>query len=102
MKRVSLLLLYSLCGATVVVAAAVFQSPSLSLGDLARMAAGVFFTESITPEGLKDKYMRAQRGGAKIRVLIVPGHDNEAWGTEFRGVREADMAAAVGEELTRL
>ena len=102
MKRVFLILLFSLCGTALVVALSVARSPLLSFADVGHLFAGVFFTESITPEGLKDKYMRAQRGGAKIRVLIVPGHDNEAWGTEFRGVREADMAAAVGEELTRL
>ena len=25
------------------------------------------------------------------KVLIVPGHDDESWGTEFLGVKEADM-----------
>lgn len=102
MKRTFLLIGCSLCGTLIVVAAAVFQSPALSFGDLTRMAASVFFVESAVPEALQEKYARAVLGGDKIRVLIVPGHDNEAWGTEFRGVREADMTAAVGEELTRL
>ncbi len=102
MKRIFLLCAFSLGGTALVVALAAFQSPTLSLGDLTRMAASVFFVESASPETLQEKYARAALGGDKIRVLIVPGHDDEAWGTEFRGVREADMNAAVGEELTRL
>ena len=66
------------------------------------MFAGVFFTDSITVEDLYQKYERAQAGKGKVRVLIVPGHDNEQGGTEFRGIREADMNVLVGEELTRL
>jgi N-acetylmuramoyl-L-alanine amidase len=101
-KRSLLLLLYSLCGAAILIAVSVARSPLLSLSDVGALFAGVFFTESSTPEGLRDTYAAAQRGEGRIRVLIVPGHDDEAWGTEFRGVREADMNAAVGEELTRL
>ena len=30
------------------------------------------------------------------KVLIVPGHDDESWGTEFLGVKEADMTVKLG------
>ena len=34
-----------------------------------------------------------------IRVLIVPGHDDDSWGTEYNGIREADLTMRVGEAL---
>lgn len=74
----------------------------LSFRDVSAYLASAFFTESITPEDLKEIYTRATHGERKVRVLIVPGHDNESGGTEFKGVREADMTVAVGEELARL
>lgn len=35
-----------------------------------------------------------------MRILVVPGHDNEYWGTEFEGVREADLNVELAEYLT--
>lgn len=102
MRRALTLLLFSACGSVVVVALGVARSPSLSFNDVSKMVASVFFSESTTPEALKAKFVTAAGGGQKMRILIVPGHDDEAWGTEFNGVREADMTALVGEELTRL
>lgn len=102
MRRFLRLGAYSLCGSTIVIAVLVARSPALSFSDVRSIFASVFFIESAAPEALKAKYARALSGGSKIRVLIVPGHDSEAWGTEFRGVREADMTAAVGESLTKL
>jgi len=101
-KRFLELLTFSLCGSAVVVALFVARSPALSFGDVERLFAGFFFTESSTPEALQAKYSRAHYGGDKLRVLIVPGHDDDAWGTEFNGIREADMTVALGEELTKL
>ena len=34
-----------------------------------------------------------------IKILIVPGHDDKNWGTEFRGVREADMNLALATQI---
>lgn len=103
MKRLFVLCTLALCGSAVVVVLGVSVSRSLSFSDLQDLAASVFFVQSVTTDGLKQKYRDTGRGNSqKIRVLIVPGHDNESWGTEFRGVREADMTAAVGEELSRL
>lgn len=93
--------MYVCSGTAVVTAFLVARSPLLSFSDVNSFIAGVFFSESVTPEGLKDIYRKAGRGEDKVRVLIVPGHDDESWGTEFRGVKEADMNVAVGEELAR-
>lgn len=102
MNRILFLLLISLCGTAVTVGIFVSVSRELSFGDVRELAASVFFVDSVTADGLKQKYTRAARGDRKVTILIVPGHDNGSWGTEFRGVREADMTAAVGEELARL
>lgn len=72
----------------------------ISFADFRRAVAGVFFVESITEWELKEAYANAQRGNGKVKVLIVPGHDDESWGTEFNGIREADLTMRVGEALT--
>ncbi len=43
--------------------------------------------------------VKAYNSGQKINILIVPGHDNEYWGTEFRDVKEADMTLPLGLSL---
>jgi N-acetylmuramoyl-L-alanine amidase len=100
-RRFFLLLIFAVCGGISVIALGVARSPTLSVADIRDMVAGVFFSESVTPEGLRARYASASEGKVKVRVLIVPGHDDASWGAEFRGVREANMTAALGEELTR-
>ncbi len=55
------------------------------------------FTETVSPETLKARY--ASPIQPKIKVLIVPGHDDDVWGTQYKGVKEADMTAILGEYL---
>ncbi|OHA27486.1 MAG: hypothetical protein A3C08_00660 [Candidatus Taylorbacteria bacterium RIFCSPHIGHO2_02_FULL_47_18] len=64
-----------------------------------RAVAGVFFTDSITEGELKEAYAKAARGEGKVKILIVPGHDDDSWGTEYNGIREADLTMRVGEAL---
>jgi N-acetylmuramoyl-L-alanine amidase len=53
-----------------------------------------------TPLELKDKYKRATiMRSEKIKILIVPGHDDEYWGTEYGSIREADVNVAIGQYL---
>ena len=62
-----------------------------------------FFQVSITPEDLKNNYSQAVADESKkFKILIVPGHDNGNWGTEYTGVREADLNVQVAEYLTQL
>jgi len=56
-----------------------------------------FFGESITKEELQKRYDR----GDKIKILIAPGHDKKS-GTEFNGIREADLNLDVAEKLRLL
>lgn len=85
-------------GGTAIALALAFAG-SRDISDLRRFLAAIFFRESITEAQLKSAYARAVRGQGKVHVLIVPGHDTDSWGTEFRGVREADLTVELGEHL---
>jgi N-acetylmuramoyl-L-alanine amidase len=37
-----------------------------------------------------------------IRVLIVPGHDNEIWGAQYGNIKEADMNLVLGTDIYNL
>ena len=66
----------------------------LSFSNVKDFFASVFFVDSITVNDLHNRYNMG-----KIKILIVPGHDNEYGGTEFKGIREADLTADLGQEL---
>jgi N-acetylmuramoyl-L-alanine amidase len=38
----------------------------------------------------------ASAAAKPVRILIVPGHDDQVWGAEFKGVKEADMTVKLG------
>ncbi|MBI4136156.1 MAG: N-acetylmuramoyl-L-alanine amidase [Candidatus Vogelbacteria bacterium] len=59
-----------------------------------RRLLGQVFPEGLTPAGAADKY-----AAGRLRVLIVPGHDNEYSGAEFGRMTEADLNKAIGERL---
>jgi len=68
-----------------------------------RHTASVFFTESSKPEVMKQTLALAgKEDNRKFRILIVPGHDNEFWGTQYKNVKEADMTLELGKEISRL
>lgn len=35
----------------------------------------------------------------QIRILLVPGHDNEVWGAQYGNIKEADMTLSLASEL---
>ncbi|MDD5068911.1 MAG: N-acetylmuramoyl-L-alanine amidase [Candidatus Pacebacteria bacterium] len=76
-------------------------SRGLTFESVRHFVASVFFVDSSTSEILHQKYAAAENG-EKFRVLIVPGHDDEYSGTEFWGIREADMTAELGGELANM
>jgi len=55
---------------------------------------GSVFPVTITPEKLQATYKTA-----KIKVLVVPGHDNETVGAVFRGLNETDLTLEVAKHL---
>lgn len=77
-----------------VVAAAVFLSFNFIPRPYRQYLAGLMPTETITPEDLSAQY-----SNKKLKILLVPGHDNLNYGTEFRGVREADLNREVAKNL---
>jgi len=69
---------------------------------VAEQPASVFFIESSKPEVLKQTVAQAGANARKLRILVVPGHDSEFWGTQYKGVKEADMTLELGKELAGL
>lgn len=55
------------------------------------------FPETITPEDIKSKYQTQ-----KVRVLLIPGHDNVYSGAQFGTLEEADLSIRVGRYLYEL
>lgn len=72
------------------------------VADIRHLIASIFFVDSSTKETLKSAYEKADRGEEKLSILIVPGHDSVQSGTEFRGMKEANITLDLGEELYRL
>jgi N-acetylmuramoyl-L-alanine amidase len=62
-----------------------------------RYLLSLVYQETITPKNLTDHY--AQKD---FKILVVPGHDNQYRGTEYRGVPEADINLLVASELSNL
>ncbi len=65
------------------------QSPLLTAQFGSMLA--LVFPERLTPEMLKAHYEQG-----RLRVLVVPGHDAGTGGTQFKGVFERDINAAIG------
>ena len=91
-----------LASATILsVAAILFTSVSgwRAADDLGQFLAGVFFSESVNADLIRGKYSAPAPEEKTVKILIVPGHDNLTWGTQFRGMREAEINLAVSKEL---
>ena len=70
----------------------------------AEQGASVFFIESSKPEIIKQTLAMANTNpnSRRLRILLVPGHDNEFWGTQFRGLKESVMTLELGKRLLQL
>lgn len=55
----------------------------------------VFFADSMSIYELKEKY----REESKIKILLVPGHDENSGGTSFGKIKEADLNLSLALEL---
>ena len=64
--------------------------------------AGVFFVQSITVTDLQSTYKKASKRKDKVKVLLVAGHEPNYGGTEFRGIKERDIAVDIAEEIKKL
>lgn len=52
-----------------------------------------------TTADLQAKYQTALKGGEKVKVLIVPGHEPGFGGTDYQGVYERDVNVAIANAL---
>lgn len=73
-----------------------------SFFDSTMQAASVFFFDSSTSDMLHTAYAAASTSGKPVSMLIVPGHDQAASGTSYRGISEADLTLATGQKLMAL
>src|SRR3989344_835955 len=48
------------------------------------------YPPSAAPEATRDR---------QVKILLVPGHDNEVWGAQYGNVKEARMNLAVGSRV---
>ncbi len=65
------------------------------------MSASVFFTQGVVVPNLKKKWTLATTTGQKIKILIVPGHEPDFGGAEFKDLKERDMVVDLGYELEK-
>ncbi len=63
------------------------------------LLASVFFTDSSSTDYLKNNYNKSEK---KIKILVVPGHDEVSSGTQYKGAREANLTSILGNELISL
>ena len=56
--------------------------------------ASLIFEKTTSPEELIKKYENGN-----IKILIVPGHDKENYGAQYRGVTESSLNAELGVQL---
>lgn len=61
--------------------------------------AAVFFRESITISQLQNKYDAVSKKYPKVRIMIVPGHEPDFGGTEFKDLKERDMTVDLAKQL---
>ncbi len=64
-------------------------------------SAAVFFVDNVEPEELVSKYAEASenKNGDKIRIFIMPGHEPDFGGTEYRKVKERELNVIIAENL---
>ncbi|MBI4121198.1 MAG: peptidoglycan-binding protein [Parcubacteria group bacterium] len=55
------------------------------------LVANTIFGVGLSPDELRVKYWVGP-----LPILIVPGHDNDSWGTQFKGLKESDVNVALG------
>lgn len=59
--------------------------------------AAVYGVDTVTTDGLRDKYAQATSTAPedKVRVFLMPGHEPDYGGAEYRGIKERDLNIAL-------
>lgn len=66
-----------------------------------QMLASVFFTQSTTAPILRAEFDNVPITKKKLNILIVPGHEPDFGGTEYRNIKERDLNAELGLDLAQ-
>ncbi len=75
----------------------------VNLSDIEGQLAAVITHNPKTIAGLQSKYnIEVARGQAKIRVLIVPGHNPDFGGAEYGSIKERNLTVALADDLAKL
>ena len=61
--------------------------------------ASTFFVPSVTVAGLQLLSQNADKGGSKVKILIVPGHEPDFGGAEYKNIKERDIVVKIGQAL---
>ncbi|MDB5259704.1 MAG: hypothetical protein JWO73_912 [Candidatus Taylorbacteria bacterium] len=64
--------------------------------------AAIFFIPGISVGDLQAKYKKAPETAQKINVLVVPGHEPDYGGAEYRDLKERDMTVELAGYLADL
>jgi peptidoglycan hydrolase-like protein with peptidoglycan-binding domain/N-acetylmuramoyl-L-alanine amidase len=82
-----------------VFAAVIFVSSAPALEAATKRSSRVVFEEAMSVDDLAAAYATASAGGEKLRILIMPGHEPEYGGAEFKGFYEREFAVDIAEKV---
>lgn len=91
MRKITIFIFIFIFSVLLVIVFVFFNYP----GNVRYFLASLVFPETATPEELRQRYS----SNSPVRILIVPGHDDEYWGAAFGGFKEADLTLLQGKEL---
>lgn len=83
------------------IASVIFVSGAPTLEAATKGTTKPVFKETVSTADLADAYAEAVAGGAKVRILIVPGHEPGFGGTEFAGFYERELVVDIANQLAR-
>ena len=95
-----------ICGGSIALSYALFFALYSSVHPLqknmqsADMFASVFFTQSVAAPDIQKKFSSASTTGQRIKILIVPGHEPDFGGAEYKNLKERDMTVDLGHYLS--
>jgi N-acetylmuramoyl-L-alanine amidase len=79
--------IFTVIALSLILVFSIWFTPSPLSAVLKSQLASVFFTDSIDASDLKEKYDDRK----KIKILIVPGHDPEKFGTSYGELKEFNL-----------
>ena len=100
--------LFAVCAVTTILGLSIwlvgtsFVQNKMELLQNSAQLAAVFFVPGISVAELQRKYDTYPKTKKEVRIMLVPGHEPNYGGAEYRGLKERDMAVALTQELSTL